>query len=112
MFAGLAEEGKRLEEKVFRREGELQSEKERTEELRNKNENMTMELNGKDVEMNEMAAEVSDLGSKFKEMSVEVDSRQQTLCDKEISEEMRSSNKPTTLTKTRHLRNESLHCER
>ena len=38
--------------------------------------------------MNEMATEVSYLGSKFKEMSVKMDSRQQTLFDREISEEI------------------------
>ena len=88
MFKGLADKMKRLEEKVIQIEKDLKSEKVRVEELRNKNENLTKEVNRKDIELSEMTAEMNDLKNKFKEMSVEVDSHQQKLTDTEVSEEI------------------------
>lgn len=52
MFRERAGKGKRLEEKVIKFEGKPKCQKERNEELRNKNENFTKEMNRKDVEIN------------------------------------------------------------
>ena len=88
MFRGLAGKVKSLEEKVTKIENELQSERAKNEEFRKKNEELTKEVNRKDVEISEISAEVCDLKNKVKEMSIEVDSHQQQLNDKEIGEEI------------------------
>ena len=88
VFQRLADRLVRLEEEVTKIKKELQSEKGRNEEFRKKNEDLTKEVNRKDVEISEMSAEVCDLKNKVKEMSIEVDSHQQKLNDKQIDEEL------------------------
>ena len=88
MFKRLSTKVTNLEALVNKMWYELESEEKGNEELRKMNEELTKEVNRKDVEMNEMSAEVNDLKNKVKEMSIEVDNHQQKLSDKETDEEI------------------------